>query len=87
MLATDSAGNSPFSNVATATTQAAQPPTAPTNLTATAISGSQINLSWTASTANVADHRLHGLPREPRQLDLRAGRHDQRQPPPTATLG
>src|SRR5579871_2179514 len=29
------------------------PPTAPTNLTATAISGAQINLSWTASTDNV----------------------------------
>ena len=50
--ATDSAGNSPFSNVATATTQAAQPPTAPTNLTASAVSSSQIGLSWTASTAN-----------------------------------
>ena len=30
-----------------------QPPTAPSNVTATATSGSQINLSWTASTDNV----------------------------------
>ncbi|MEX0676880.1 MAG: LamG-like jellyroll fold domain-containing protein [Pirellulales bacterium] len=30
-----------------------QPPTAPANLTATAVSASQINLSWTASTDNV----------------------------------
>src|SRR4029077_18001859 len=29
------------------------PPTAPTNLTATAASASQINLAWTASTDNV----------------------------------
>ncbi len=55
VLATDAGGNSPFSNVATATTQApdTQPPTAPTNLVSTAISNSQINLSWTASTDNV----------------------------------
>ena len=54
--ATDAAGNlSPYSNVASATTQNSdtQPPTAPSNLVATAVSGSQINLSWTASTDNV----------------------------------
>ena len=50
--AVDTAGNlSAFSNVASATTQA--PPTAPSNLTATAASTSQINLSWTASTSTV----------------------------------
>ena len=45
-----------YTNVATATTLEAAdttPPTAPTGLTATAVSASQINLSWTASTDNV----------------------------------
>ena len=55
--ATDAAGNlSAYSNTATATTSPGQdttPPTAPSNLTATAASASQINLSWTASTDNV----------------------------------
>jgi chitodextrinase len=55
--ATDAAGNlSVFSLTATNTTQAAPdttPPTVPTNLTATVISATQINLSWTASTDNV----------------------------------
>src|SRR5207237_6127877 len=55
--ATDAAGNlSGYSNVASATTPAAadtQAPTAPSNVTATAVSGSQINLSWTASTDDV----------------------------------
>jgi chitodextrinase len=52
--AKDTAGTlSAFSNVSTAVTLTPQPPTAPTNLTATATSVSQINLSWTASTSSV----------------------------------
>jgi chitodextrinase len=55
--ATDAAGNlSPYSNAATASTLGqpdTTPPTAPTNLTATPFSSSQINLTWTASTDNV----------------------------------
>ena len=54
--ATDAAGNlSTYSNTASATTPApdTQPPTAPSGLTATAASSSQINLAWTASTDNV----------------------------------
>jgi chitodextrinase len=55
--AADSAGNlSGYSNTASATTPAldTQPPTAPSSLTATAANSNQINLSWTASTDNVA---------------------------------
>jgi chitodextrinase len=54
--ATDAAGNkSGYSPVASATTQSpdTQAPTAPATLTATAVSGSQINLSWAASSDNV----------------------------------
>jgi hypothetical protein len=50
----DSSGSSGASNQASATTQApacAAAPTAPSGLGATATSSSQINLSWTASTA------------------------------------
>jgi Malectin domain len=53
----DSAGSSAASNQATATTPAptcAAAPTAPSGLGASAISSSQINLSWTASTAGTA---------------------------------
>jgi chitodextrinase len=53
----DAAGNvSAQSTAAGATTPApadGTPPTAPANLTATAVSASQISLSWTASTDNV----------------------------------
>jgi fibronectin type 3 domain-containing protein len=55
--ATDAAGNlSAYSNTASATTQAGPdttPPTAPTNLVATGVSSTQVNLTWTASTDNV----------------------------------
>ncbi len=56
--ALDAAGNvSPISSSASATTRAAPDTTAPstpTGLTANAVSASQINLSWSASTDNVA---------------------------------
>ena len=55
--AADAAANlGPYSTIATATTPAAPdttPPTAPTGLTATAVSSTQVNLGWTASTDNV----------------------------------
>src|SRR5205814_9798391 len=52
--ATDAAANlSGYSNVAGATTTDTTAPTAPTVLTPTVVSGTQINLSWTASTDNV----------------------------------
>src|SRR5438309_945098 len=57
VAAFDAAGNlSAQSSPASATTQAAPdttPPSVPTGLTANAVSSSQINLSWTASTDNV----------------------------------
>src|SRR6185436_6304953 len=55
--AVDGAGNlGSYSSVASATTPAPDTtaPTTPTGLTATAMSASQVNLGWTASTDNVA---------------------------------
>jgi len=52
--AMDGSGNlSPYSNVAAGVILDTTPPTAPSNLTATASGPSQINLTWTASTDNV----------------------------------
>jgi len=52
--ATDAAGNrSTNSNTASATTLDMTPPTDPSNLTASAVSGTQINLVWSTSTDNV----------------------------------
>ena len=46
-------GNSDYSPEATATTmEYVEPPSAPSSLTATAVSSSQINLSWTDSSTN-----------------------------------
>ncbi|MBN1673687.1 MAG: fibronectin type III domain-containing protein [Kiritimatiellae bacterium] len=61
----NAAGNSPYSNVATATTPTdLQPPAAPENLTATAVSPTRIDLSWTdnsdAETQFKIDRRRSG---------------------------
>ena len=55
VYAYDAAGNiSPASNTATVTTPTdTQPPTTPTGLAGTAVSASQVNLTWNAATDNV----------------------------------
>jgi len=53
--ALDAASNeSAKSGAASATTPDTTPPSVPANLAATAVSGTQVNLTWTASTDNVA---------------------------------
>jgi fibronectin type 3 domain-containing protein len=52
-----------YSNTASAT--AAPPPAPPTNLTATAVSGTQINLSWTASTGSVTSYLIESCTGSP----------------------
>ena len=57
--ATDTAGDlSPYSNTATAVTPAATPPSQPGTLTATAVSGSEVDLSWGASTGSVSGYLI-----------------------------
>jgi len=54
------AGNSAFSNTASATTSAPPPPlpAAPSGLSATAASSTQINLSWTDNSGNESGFRI-----------------------------
>ncbi|NDD63326.1 MAG: hypothetical protein EBZ36_05020, partial [Acidobacteria bacterium] len=57
VAALNEGGLSAWSNEASAATEGF-PPTAPTNLTATATSGSQINLSWTDTSNNETGFRI-----------------------------
>ncbi|MDW8297525.1 MAG: fibronectin type III domain-containing protein, partial [Raineya sp.] len=50
-------GNSAYSNIANATTLP-NPPSAPTGLTATAVSQTQINLSWTDNATNETGYKV-----------------------------
>ena len=51
-------GNSPYSNISQATTQPPPAPAAPSSLTATAASSTQINLSWTDNSTNEDGFRI-----------------------------
>ncbi len=51
-------GNSAYSNIANATTPAAPPPPAPSNLTATAMSYSHVELSWSDNSSNENGFRI-----------------------------
>jgi hypothetical protein len=57
----NSNGNSAYSNTASATTLAA-PPTAPSGLGATAVSATQINLSWTDNSGNEQGFKIERSP-------------------------
>lgn len=54
VVAYNSSGSAPNSNVAMATTPSVPPPGAPASLTATVVSSSQINLTWSDASTNEA---------------------------------
>jgi len=60
VLAFNAAGNSKYSNIAEATTFAPPlpPPAAPNNLTSSAVSSSQINLTWSDNSTNESGFKL-----------------------------
>jgi hypothetical protein len=59
VIASNAYGDSPVSNVATATTPAsAALPAAPTGLTATAVAKNRINLAWTDNSGNESGFRI-----------------------------
>src|SRR5205814_904356 len=60
--ATNSTGNSGYSNVASAITGPSAPPTAPSNLTLTVISASQINLAWIDNSSNETQFLIERSP-------------------------
>ncbi len=56
--AVNGAGPSPYSNVASAATPVPTPPAAPSNLTGTALSATQVRLTWRDNSANETEFRI-----------------------------